>query len=66
MDTRPFVNLLQFLNYAQQLDYEIDTLGKVRYRKVIFKLRDFLEFQDPSVNGTNKYRLRKLKNIFTR
>lgn len=64
METRPFVNLLQFLNYAQHLNYQIETLGKVRYRKVIFKLRDFLEFQDPTVNSTNRYRLGKLKEFF--
>ena len=64
MNARPFVNLLQFLNYAQNLNYEIDTLGKVRYRKVRFRLRDFLKFQDPSVNDTNRYRLAKLKEFF--
>ena len=47
MDTRTFVSLIQFLNYAQHLNYEIQYLGSTAYRKVEFKLRDFLEFQDP-------------------
>ena len=45
MDTRTFVNLIQFLNYAQHLDFEIKYLGSTGYRKVVFKLRDFLKFQ---------------------
>jgi hypothetical protein len=55
MDTRTFVSLIQFLNYAQNLDYEIEYLGSTGYRKVVFKLRDFLQFQDPSVKPTNYY-----------
>ena len=61
MDTRTFVSLIQFLNYAQHLDFKIDYLGSTSYRKVVFKLRDFLKFQDPSVKPTNRYRLTKTK-----
>lgn len=64
MDTRTFVSLIQFLNYAQHLDYKIEYLGSTGYRKVVFKLRDFLEFQDPSVKPNNRYRLRKIKEFF--
>jgi hypothetical protein len=64
MDTRIFVSLIQFLNYAQHLDFEIEYLGSTAYRKVVFKLRDFLEFQDPSVKLTNHYRLTKMKEFF--
>ena len=44
MDTRIFVSLIQFLNYAQHLDFEIEYLGSTAYKKVVFELRDFLEF----------------------
>lgn len=64
MDTRNFISLIQFLNYAQDLDFETEYLGQTAYRKVVFKLRDFLEFQDPSVKRTNRYRLRKIKEFF--
>jgi hypothetical protein len=64
MDTRTFVSLIQFLNYVQHLDFEIEYLGLTGYRKVVFKLRDFLEFQDPSVKNTNRYRLGKIKEFF--
>lgn len=64
MDTRTFVSLIQFLNYAQHLDFKIDYLGSTSYRKVVFKLRDFLKFQDPSVKPTNRYRLTKTKEFF--
>jgi len=64
MDTRTFVSLIQFLNYAQDLDFKIQYLGSTGYRKVVFKLRDFLEFQDPSVKPNNRYRLGKIKEFF--
>ena len=63
MDTRSFVMFLQFLNYAQHLDFEIESLGGILYRQVTFKLRDFLEFQNPTVKPTNYYQLQKIKNF---
>ena len=51
-DPKKFVILLQFLTYVQDLDFEIEYLGGIPYRQVSFKLRDFLEFQNPmSTNG---------------
>jgi len=64
MDKKNFVSLIQFLNYAQQLDFEIEYLGSIAYRKVTFQLRNFLEFQDPNVKPTNQYRLDKIKKFF--
>lgn len=64
MDTRIFVSLIQFLNYAQHLDFEIEYLGSTAYRKVVFKLRDFLQFQDPTFKPTNRYRVTKIKEFF--
>jgi hypothetical protein len=63
-DSRKFVMLIQFLNYAQYLDFEIEYLGSTAYRKVVFKLRDFLQFQDPSFKPTNRYLLTKIKEFF--
>ena len=55
IDTRSFVMLLQFLTYAQHLDFEIESLGGTPYRQVTFKVRDFLEFQNPTIKSTNHY-----------
>jgi hypothetical protein len=63
MDTRSFVMLLQFLTYAQHLDFEIECLGGIPYRQVTFKVRDFLEFQNPTVKSTNHYQLEKIKKF---
>ena len=63
IDTRSFVMLLQFLTYAQHLDFEIESLGGITYRQVTFKVRDFLEFQNPTVKPTNYYQLEKIKNF---
>lgn len=38
-----FFTLLQFLVYAQNLNYEIDSLGSTYYRRVVFRVQDFLE-----------------------
>ena len=66
MDTRSFVMLLQFLTYAQHLDFEIESLGGILYRQVTFKVRDFLEFQNPIVKSTNYYQLEKIKKFIQR
>ena len=39
IDPRSFVMLIQFLNYAQHLDFKIEYLGGVAYRQVVFKVR---------------------------
>jgi len=44
LNIKTFVMFLQFLTYVQHLDFEIESLGGILYRQVIFKLRDFLEF----------------------
>ena len=38
MDTRSFVMLLQFLTYAQHLDFEIESLDGILSRQVTFKV----------------------------
>ena len=53
--------LLQFLNYAQNLDYERGALGSTTYRQVIFQMKDFLEYQKKS---NNYYQLKKLIEFF--
>nr|UDP55472.1 hypothetical protein orf406a [Schizostauron trachyderma] len=63
MDTRSFVMLLQFLTYAQHLDFEIESLVGIPYRQVTFKVRDFLEFQNPTIKSTNHYQLEKIKKF---
>lgn len=64
MDTRIFFSLIQFLNYAQHLNFEMEYLASTGYWKVVFNLRDFLQFQDSSLKPTNPYRLTKIKDFF--
>ena len=67
-DRKNFVILLQFLAYAQHLDFKIDSLGEppyqTRYRLVIFRIQDFLKFQNPMVKSTNYYQMKKVKHFF--
>jgi len=63
LNKKTFVMFLHFLTYVQHLDFEIEYLGKTSYRQVIFKLRDFLQFQNPRVKSTNHYQLEKVKNF---
>lgn len=53
--------LLQFLNYAQNLDYERGALGSTIYQQVIFQVKNFLEYQKKS---NNYYQLKKLIKFF--
>jgi len=67
MDFRPYIDrknfftLLQFLVYAQNLDYEIDSLGSTYYRRVIFRVQDFLKY---TKEAGNYYQLKKLVEFF--
>lgn len=61
IDRQQFFTLLQFLVYAQNLDYEIDSLGSTYYRRVVFRVQDFLEYTKQS---NNYYQLKKLLKFF--
>ena len=61
IDTSTFVNLIQFLNYAQDLDFEIKYIDQVPYHVVVFRLQDFLQEQNKS---KNQYQLVKTKHFF--
>jgi len=60
-ERKKFVSFLQFLVYAQNLDYEIGSLGSTSYRLVVFRVQDFLKYQNQS---TNYYQLKKLIEFF--
>lgn len=60
-ERKKFFMLLQFLNYAQNLDYERGALGSTAYRQVAFQLKDFLNYQKKSYNY---YQLKKLIEFF--
>ena len=51
--------LIQFLNYATNLDYTIANWDGVYYRKVTFIVRDFITYQNPTISSTNRYKLKK-------
>ena len=61
IDRKRFFTLLQFLVYAQTLDYEIDSLKSTRYRLVKFRVQDFLRYIGESYNY---YQLKKLLIFF--
>lgn len=60
-DRKKFFTLLQFLVYAQSLDYEMGSLGSIVYRQVFFRVQDFLKYTNES---NNYYQLKKLKDFF--
>ena len=53
--------LIQFLNYAQHLDFDIKYIDQTLYRVVGFRLQDFLRFQN---KYNNQYQLTKVKDFF--
>ena len=59
-DSRNFVTLIQFLNYVQNLDFEIKYIDQIPYRVVIFRLYDFIQLQNKS---NNQYQLVKVKHF---
>jgi len=61
VDSRSFLALIQFFNYVQNLDFEIKYIDQIPYRVVVFRLQDFLQFQNKS---NNQYQLVKVKNFF--
>jgi hypothetical protein len=44
------------------LDFTTDCLGDIRYRQVVFRVRDFLKFQNKS---TESYQVQKVIKFFT-
>ena len=55
--------LLQFLTYAQRLDFKTDFLGDTPYRMVHFRIDHFLKYQNPMVKSTNYYQFDKIKTF---
>ena len=60
-DPYKFCTLLQFLVYAQTLNYKIDSLGTTSYRLVQFRVQDFLKYTKLS---SNYHQLKKLIEFF--
>lgn len=54
-------NLIQFLNYAQNIEYTIADWNRVFYRKVTFIVRDFITYQNSIISSNNRYQLQKTK-----
>lgn len=49
-DRKKFFTFLQFLVYAQILDYKPGLLGSTSYRQVVFQVHDFLKYTKQSQN----------------
>ena len=63
-DRKHFFSLLQFLMYAQNLDFTADSLGTTSYRQVVFRLQDFFQYQNPTLKSTNYYQFKKIRDFF--
>lgn len=63
-DRRDFLYLLQFLIYAQKLDYISASLNTTCYRQVSFRLQDFLKYHNPNLNSTSHYQVKKFIYFF--
>lgn len=50
MNSSNFVTLIQFLNYVQNLDFEIKDIDQIPYRVVVSRLQDFLQLQNKANN----------------
>ena len=44
-ERKDFFTLLKFLNYCKDLNYQSDSLGLTHYRKISFRLRDFVRYE---------------------
>lgn len=60
-DERNILQFIKFLAYIREIEYERECLGDTSYRCVIFKVSDFLKFQDETYSY---YKLKKLKEFF--
>ena len=58
-DRHHFFTFLQFLMFAQILEYERDSLGFTPYRRVRFHVREFLKYTNKSQNQNQLNRLIK-------
>jgi hypothetical protein len=58
---RNFWNLLQFLDFVQELSYETGYLGSTQYRMVTFPVRDFLIYKNESMNY---HQMKKILQFF--
>ena len=63
INPKNLIQLIQFLNYAQNLDYTIKNWDGISYRKVTFIIRDFIKYQNPIISSTNRYQLQKTKSF---
>ena len=63
-DPKKFVMLLQFLTYAQQLNFKTDFLVDTSYRMIHFRIDHFLKFQNPAGKSTSYYKLKKARLFF--
>ena len=66
INSETLIQFIQFLNYAQNLDYTIQNLDEISYRKVTFIIRDFITYQNPTISSKNRYQFQKTKDFFQR
>jgi len=64
INPKNLIQFIQFLNYAQNLEYTIADWDGVFYRKVTFIVRDFITYQNPTISSNNRYQLQKTKEFF--
>jgi len=60
-ERKNFWNLLRFLNFIEELNYQTDSLGTTKYRFFQFPVRRFLEYTNES---KNHHQLTKILDFF--
>ena len=60
-ERKSFWDLLQFLDYIQQLSYQTDHLRDIQYRLVNFPVQDFLIYKNQSKNS---HQMKKARQFF--
>lgn len=60
-ERKSFWDLLQFLDYIQQLSYQTDHLRDIQYRLVNFPVQDFLIYKNQSKNS---HQMKKAREFF--
>lgn len=60
-DPKKLILFLQFIHYAKDSDFKVESLGEINYRVVTFQLNDFLQLQNQSINS---YQFKKAKVFF--
>lgn len=55
IDPKKFGMFLKFLKFTKNLDYEMEMFANTSYRRIVFRVKDFLKVCDSFYNSQNEY-----------